>query len=220
MKQSQMQTQQSGGQSQSQSQSQGRVNRLWRPAAIFSFFLSMLALYEPAKDIYREIGVPGYDGLTSTLFASRQHELSEKNAACSATMERAKIEVNATLSITYGVCPNLDVSIGVIPKDLRGYERWLEPNRRDDVAGYREITSALPVRSGEALGQPARTILKTLCLGSNDEQQIKIDRVTNEGGQCYYERINTLSGAIEVREIVPCDSQCGVVSKMFQLEKP
>ena len=197
-----------------QAQQQQSTN-FWKPAAILGFLVALANIYGPVKDIYLEIGVPGYEGLTSTLFASRQHELSEKNATCSETMERVKIEVNPSLSITYGVCSNLDMNIGVVPKDLRGYERWLEPGRRDDVKGYREITLARPALSGEALAQPARTILETKCLGSHDKRRTKIDRVTNEGGQCYYERINTLSGAIEVRQIVPCDSQCEAVSKTF-----
>lgn len=202
-----------------QSQEQQRSTNFWKPAAILSFLLAMANIYGPAKEIYLGLWGVAYEQITLKLAANRQHVLSERNAACFVAMERVKIEVNSNLSITYGACSNMDVNIGVYPKNLRAYEHWLEPNRDDEKKGYQEITSALLSRPREgAPSQPARTVLKTVCQGSHDERRETLDRITNDAGQCYYERVNTLSGTIEVREIVPCDSQCEVVSKTFNLK--
>lgn len=206
-----------------QSQSQTQVNRLWRPAAVGGVLLALTGFYEPVKDLYLKFNNPDYQGVRSVRFAERQLELADKNAACFLEMQRSKIQINQDVAISYGTCPNQNVHIGVYPKNRSAYQRWLEPNLDAEARmsglfsqAFAGFSGALPAASGETpLALPAQTVLKTVCQSWHNAQRTKVDRITNEGGQCYFERVNVLSGVIEVRETVPCDSQCEPTAKKF-----
>lgn len=216
--QAQSQTQDGYGQSQSQ-----RVSRFWRPAAIGGVLLALTGFYEPIKDLYLKFNNPDYRGLRSVRFAARQLELADKNAACFLEMQRSRIQINQDVAISYGACPNQNVHIGVYPKSQAAYQRWLEPNLDAEtrVSGlfpqaFAGFSSALTTPSGETpLVLPAQMALKTICQSWHNTQRTKVDRITNEGGQCYFERVNVLSGVVEVREAVPCDSQCEPMAKKY-----
>lgn len=205
-----------------QSQEQG-VSRFWRPAALGGLVLALTGFYEPVKDIYLKFNNPDYQGVRSVRFAARQLELADRNAACFLEMQRSKVQVGPDLAISYGACPNQNVHVGVYPKNQPAYQRWLEPNRDGEtrVSGlfsqaFAGFAGALPTPAGEApLASPAQTVLKTVCQSWHNTQRTKVDRITNEGGQCYFERVNMLSGVVEVRETVPCDSQCEPMAKKF-----
>ena len=50
---------------------------------------------------------------------------------------------------------------------------------------------------------------KTLCATWHKQHpKEKMVRITSEGSQCYRELINVLSGRVEVREMVPCETKC------------
>ena len=205
---------------QSQQQQQQSIN-FWKPAAIGSILLAMTQLYDPLKDIYLTVYNPEYKGLSSVRLASYQQELNVRNWDCSREMQPGKVQVNENLYLTYGVCPNLNVYIGVYPKNLSAYFGWVEPNRSDEprVSGLfsQAFAVAAPLARPEAAPKlvPAQTTLKTLCQSWHNAQRTKVDRITNDSGQCYYERVNTLSGVVEIRETVPCDSQCEPTAKKF-----
>ena len=217
----QAQTQSQDGYGQSQSQT---VSRFWRPAAIGGVLLALTGFYEPIKDIYLKFYNPDYQGVRSVRFAARQLELADRNAACFLDMQRNKVQVGPDLAMSYGACPNQNVHIGVYPKNQAAYQRWLEPNRDGGEmrvsglfsAAFAATPGALPAPMEPApLALPAQMALKTVCQSWQNAQRTKIDRITEEGGQCYFERVNVVSGVIEVRETVPCDSQCEPVSKKF-----
>jgi hypothetical protein len=218
MQHAQAQSQDGYGQSQSQ-----KVSRFWRPAAIGGVLLALTGFYEPIKDLYLKFYNPDYRGLRSVRFAARQLELADRNAACFLEMQRSKVQINPDLAISYGACPNRNVHIGVYPKNQAAYQRWLEPNLDAEarLAGlfpqaFAGFSGVLPARSGETpLALPAQMALKTVCQNWHNAQRTKIDRITDEGGQCYFERVNVLSGVVEVRETVPCNSQCEAISKTF-----
>ena len=218
MQQAQSQSQDGRGKSQSQS-----VSRFWRPVGIGGVLLALTGFYEPIKDLYLRFYNPDYRGVRSVRFAARQLELADQNAACFLEMQRSRVQVGPDLAISYGACPNQNVHIGVYPKNQSAYQRWLEPNRDTDmrVSGlfsqaFAGFAGAPPAASGEApLLLPAQTVLKTVCQSWHNAQRTKVDRITNEGGQCYFERVNMLSGVVEVREAVPCDSQCEPTAKKF-----
>lgn len=214
-------------QSQAQSQSsddQGEVSRFWRPAALGGIVLSIVGLYDPIKDVYLKVYDPDYQGIVSVPFAEYQLKLADRNAACFLDMKRTRVDVSDTVAISYGSCPNNNVHIGVYPKNRPAYQRWLEPNREGDLAhvagGFfpaafaATFTATEPAGAASAL-TPAQTTLKTICQERPAQDQRRIVRITDEGGQCYFERVNILSGVIEIREPVPCDAQCGATAKSF-----
>lgn len=218
MKQVQMQSQDGYGQSQSQSQ----VNRLWRPAAMGGMLLALTGFYEPVKDIYLKFNNPDYRGVRSVRFAARQLELADQNAACFIEMQRSKVQVTPDLAISYGACPNQNIHIGVYPKNQSAYQRWLEPSVEAEMRisglfpqAFAGFFAAQPSAGRPPLLVPAQTALKTVCQSWHNTQRTKVDRITNEGEQCYFERVNVLSGVVEVRETVPCDSQCEPTAKKF-----
>lgn len=206
---------------QSQSQSQTQVNRLWRPAAFGGIMLSLVGFYEPVKDIYLKFNNPDYRGLRSVRFAARQQELADQNAACFLEMQRGKIQVNDQLAISYGACPNTHVHIGVYPTNRSAYQRWLEPNREGEArmsALFPAAFAAMPALGDGAVSAtaiPAQMQLRTVCQNWANQDRTRIVRITDEAGQCYFERVNVLSGVIEIRENVPCEAQCDAVAQKF-----
>ena len=216
--QAQRQSQDGHGQSQSQT-----VSRFWRPAAIGGVILALTGFYEPIKDIYLRFYNPDYQGVRSVRFAARQLELADRNAACFLEMKRSKIPVGPDLAISYGACPNQNVHIGVYPKNQAAYQRWLEPNRDGEMRVTGLFPQAFAATAGARLNaseqapvaEPAQMALKTICQSWQNPQRTKVDRITDKGGQCYFERINVVSGVVEVRETVPCDAQCEPISKRF-----
>jgi hypothetical protein len=198
------------------------VSRIWRPAAFGGIALSMVGFYEPVKDLYLKVNDPDYQGVRSVRFAERQAELADQNAVCFLEMQRAKVQVNDSLAISYGACPNSHVYVGVYPKGKSAYQRWLEPSQNSEArtaslfpaahAGFVDLAQAITASPSFI---PAQTILKTVCQDWHNSQRTKLVRITEEAGQCYFERVNVLSGVIEVRETVPCDQQCQVAAKTF-----
>jgi hypothetical protein len=214
---------------QSQSQQQG-VN-FWKPAAIGSILLALVQLYEPAKDIYSVWYVPGAKDAEDLRIGEWQNRLAIRNQSCVVDMPRTKVAVNDHLDMMYGICPNDNVLVVIYPKDKSAFQLWMEPNEKltanAQLGGL--MSSAYAAMAGSPSLAPqdidsnapirAQTMVKTVCQGWNNAQRTKIDRITNEGAQCYYERVNTLSGIIEVREVVTCDTNCDAAGKQFNSVK-
>jgi hypothetical protein len=215
MEQSQSQAQAYESQQQSQSQS---VRRFWRPAALTGLAFGLVGFYEPAKDIYTKILDPDYQEVESVALAKQQQRLQQKNLVCAINMTRQAISGEHETTIRYGVCDNHDVLVEVYPLNKPAFQQWMSPeNILSGTAPARtgglfsSAMAATLIRSptADAVIQPAQMQLKTLCQKWQDSaRQVKMIRVTNEGGTCYRERINVLSGRVEIREQVPCDTQC------------
>jgi hypothetical protein len=211
---------------QSQQQQQQGVN-FWKPAAIGTALLALAQLYEPVKDVYHVYFVDGYQNVESVPIAEQQLQLADRNAACFLEMQRSKVQVNDHLDISYGACPNDNVHVVVYPKNRSAFQRWLEPNQEQSggkqagslISSAYAAMAANPAIAGQDANSIASTrvqmVLKTVCQNWHNAQRTKIVRITNEGGQCYFERVNVLSGIVEVRETVPCESQCETVAKKF-----
>jgi hypothetical protein len=214
---------------QTQRQSQGL--NFWKPAAIGSVFLALTQVYEPIKDIYSVYFVDGAKGVESLRIGEWQNKLAIKNQSCVVEMRRTKVKVNEALDMAYGACPNNNVLVVVYPKGRSAYQLWMEPN--EEQAGKAQASSIISSAFAAMAGAPAvagheanpyaptrvQMVLKTLCQNWNNTQRTKLDRITDEGGQCYYERVNTLSGIVEVRETVPCDMKCDAAGKQFSAVK-
>lgn len=212
---------------QSQQQQQRRGINFWKPAAIGSIFLALAQLYDPAKDFYNLYFVDGYQGVGSVQIAEQQLRLADQNAACFLQMQRSKVRVNDRLEVSYGACPNDNVHVVVYPKDRSAFQRWLEPNQ--EQSGGKGTASLISSAYAAMAGSPAvagqdanpdaltrvQTVLKTVCQNWHNPQHTKVNRITNEAGQCFFERVNVLSGIVEVRETVPCDAQCEPTAKKF-----
>lgn len=212
-------------QSQSQSQSQSHSNRVWKSTAFGGVLLSALGFYEPMKDVYLKVYDPDYEGIVSVPFAEHQLKLADRNAECFVEMQRTKVQVSPDVAISYGACANNNVHIGVYPKNKAAYQRWLEPNREEDLA--RVAGGGLfPAFAGFAGSAPApmsvapaltnaQVALRTVCQDRLAQDNRRLVRITDEGGQCYFERVNILSGVIEIREPVACDAQCDVTAQNY-----
>jgi hypothetical protein len=212
----QSQSQAPGGQ-QSQSQS---VRRFWRPAALTGIAFGLIGFYEPAKDIYNQVFDPDYSEVESVALAKQQQRLQQKNLVCAINMSRQAITGEHETTIRYGVCDNHDVLVEVYPQAKPAFQQWMSP---ENILGEKQAAKAAGLFSSaiaatfmrspaaESMTHPAQMQLKTLCQKWQDgTRQVKMIRVTNEGGTCWRERINVLSGRIEIREQVPCETQCDV----------
>lgn len=196
------------------------TGNVWKGTAVGGILLSTISFYEPIKDMYHQIYDPAYAGIVSVPFAEHQFELADKNADCFLSMKRAKVQVTSDIAISYGACSNSNVHIAVYPKGKPAYQRWLEPNRKQDMArvimgsgffstAYAGVAEAMPKPAGtERNFTPVQVELKTMCQEWASEDKQKILRITDEGGQCFFERVNVLSGVVEVREPAQCDALC------------
>lgn len=215
-----------------ESQPQPQRLNFWKPAAIGSVILALTQLYEPAKDIYSVYFVDGLKGVESLRVAEWQNRLAIKNQACVVEMQHAKVKVNDRLNMLYGACPNDDVLVVVYPKGKSAFQLWMEPNTEQAadarVSGLMMSSAFAATAGSPATVRPgadangvtrAQVMVKTACQSWNNAQRTKVDRITDEGGQCYYERVNTLSGIIEIRETVACDMKCDAAGKQFSALK-
>jgi len=204
---------------------QFQQSRAWKPAAFGGILVSAVSLYEPTKDLYLKVFDPDYKGIVSVSMAEHQLRLADKNADCFLNMKRAKVQLSHSVTVSYGACPNQNVHIAVYPKNKPAYQRWLEPNRQRDLTQLGGLFSA--AYAGGVSGRipapnttegsliPAQIELKTMCQEFANEEKKKVLRITDEGGQCYFERVNVLSGVVEVREHAACDAQCKVEAEKY-----
>jgi hypothetical protein len=201
-------------------------NRFWKPAAFGGALFSVVGLYEPVKDLYLKVYDPDYKGVVSVTMAEHQLKLADQNAECFLSMIRSKVQLNDSVSISYGACANNNIHIGVYPRNKPAYQRWIEPNREQDLArlGMGRFFSsayagALGVAGEPAAGSrsiiPAQVELQTVCQQFQDQDKRRVIRITNEGGQCFFERVNILTGVVEVREKSACDAQCPAEAEKY-----
>ena len=198
-------------------QAQTQSSRLWKPAAFGGVLMAAASSYEPAKDLYLKVFDPDYKGVVSVSMAERQLQLADKNVECFLNMQRKKVQLNNDLWISYGACPNANIHIGVYPHNKPAYQRWIEPNRESELATLAGIfpaafagfsgTIPAPAQSQSML-TPAQLELKTICQEFQDQDKRKVVRITDEAGQCFFERVNILTGVVEVREQADCKAQC------------
>lgn len=193
-------------------------SKLWKPAAIGTALLAAANFVQPAYDMYSKFTSPDDWGRVKSMeFARQQQKLQQKNLVCSLNMQRSMVRVD-TANLQYGVCENADVLVTVYPDDKPAYQQWLSPENFVDEAKVASLIGAayaatLPMPplagAGTAAPIPVQMQIKTLCQSWVDKaRQTKLLRVTNEGGKCFRERINVVSGRVEVRENVPCDTKC------------
>ncbi len=203
---------------------QSSSNRIWKGTAFGGIIVSAVGLYEPLKDVYLKIYDPDYKGVISVNMAEHQLNLADKNAECFLEMRRSKVQINKELAISYGACPNNNIHIGVYPRNKPAYQRWIEPNREQDLASLASLfTPAFAGFSGR-VSQPSSVTdpviavqveLTTICQEFQEPDRRRVNRITDEGGQCYFERVNILTGVIEVREKAACDAQCPVEAQKY-----
>jgi hypothetical protein len=167
---------------------------------------------------------PDYKGVVSVTMAEHQLKLADQNAECFLDMRRSKVQLNDGLSMSYGACPNNNIHIGVYPRNKPAYQRWIEPNREQDLARLGGFFTAAYAGvmgvPGEPAAEersviPAQVELQTVCQQFQNEDKRKVIRITNEGGQCFFERVNILTGVVEVREGAACDAQCPVEAEKY-----
>lgn len=199
-------------------QSQSQSGRFWRPAAIAGAIFGIIGFYDPVKDIYAKVFDPDYKEVESVALAKQQQQLQQKNLVCALGMTRRAASADHETTIRYGVCDNNDVLVEVYPKAKPAFQQWISPENILGEARQAKTTGLFPAAYAAALAQtqspgasaiPVQMELKTLCQKWVPEsRQVRMVRVTNEGGKCFRERINVLSGRVEVREQVPCDTKC------------
>jgi hypothetical protein len=202
---------------QQQQQQQQQGQGFWRSAGLAGIVFGVLGFYEPAKDLYARFLDPDYTEVESVTLAKQQQRLQQKNLICAVSMNRHAAEGEHQTSIRYGVCDNNDVLVEVYPVAKPAYQQWVSPENvlvaQTKTSGLFSAAFAGALPGGHAAAQPmttpAQMTLKTLCQSWQDpSRQVRLVRVTNEGGTCYRERINVLSGRVEIREAVPCETGC------------
>ena len=198
--------------------------RMWKGTAVGGILLSCAGFYEPVKDIYLQNFDKDYQGVVSVTMAEHQLRLADKNVECFLDMKRRKVQLSDSLAISYGACPNNNIHIGVYPRDKPAYQRWIEPNREQDLA---RLSSLFPsayagfsgtITAPKTAASPvirAQLELKTVCQEFQEGSKRKVVRITDEGGQCFFERVNILTGVIEVREEAACDAQCPAEAQKY-----
>jgi hypothetical protein len=209
-------------QSQSQSQTQAGGG-FWRPAALAGVVFGIIGFYDPAKDIYAKFFDPDFTEVESVALAKQQQRLQQKNLVCAVSMTRRAAVADPKTTIRYGVCENRDMLVEVYPQGLPAFQQWISPenilsetqNAKSTGLFFSAVFAAALQQSpmANAGDHTAQIELKTLCQKWQDNaRQVRMIRVTNEGGKCFRERINVLSGRVEIREEVPCDTPCDVKS--------
>ena len=199
---------------QEQQQSQG----FWRSAGLAGIIFGLVGFYEPAKDLYAKFFDPDYQEVESVTLARQQQRLQQKNLVCAINMARHAVAGEHQTSLRYGVCDNNDVLVEVYPDAKPAYQQWVSPENIMTAgqaktsglfpAAFAAAISGRPATAG-SMSLPAQMTLKTLCqIWQDSSKQAKMVRVTNEGGTCYRERINVLSGRVEIREQVSCETKC------------
>ncbi len=199
-------------------------NRMWKGTAIGGILLSGAGFYEPVKDIYLQNFDKDYQGVVSVTMAEHQLRLADKNVECFLDMKRRKVQLSDSLAISYGACPNNNIHIGVYPNDKPAYQRWIEPNREQDLARLSSLFPSAYAGFSGTITPPKTAVspviraqieLKTVCQEFQNESKRKVVRITDEGGQCFFERVNILTGVIEVREEAACDAQCPAEAQKY-----
>lgn len=195
------------------------ISRYWKPAALITIVLFLANIYQPAVDLYKVLFDPSWAEVESVALAKQQQRLQQKNLTCFVSMERRTVDIGSG-TMRYGACPNSDVLVEVYPNAKPAFMQWLTP---ENLQGGSKQTNAYGLLSsahaatlvpplGDALSdgvQRTQGMLKTKCAGwSQAHPNVKMVRVTDEGGRCYREVINVLSGRVEVRDQVPCDTKC------------
>jgi hypothetical protein len=205
---------------QSHAQSEGSGG-FWRPAALAGVVFGIIGFYDPAKDIYARFFDPDYNEVESVALAKQQQRLQQKNLLCAINMTRRAAQADPKTTIRYGVCENRDMLVEVYPQGQPAFQQWISPEyvlsdtRTAKSTGlfFSAVFAAASPQSAIASAETrsAQMELKTLCQRwQDDTRQVRMIRVTNEGGKCFRERINVLSGRVEIREEVPCDTPCDV----------
>ncbi len=206
---------------QAHAQSQpSQVNKLWRPAALGAGVLFLANIYQPAADLYKTLFNPNWSEVESVAIAKQQQRLQQKNLMCFINMTRRAVRTKSG-SLRYGSCPNADVLVEVYPENKPAFMQWLTPeNLRDgakEVKASGWFASALAATAVPQMGTKGGSVVqnaqlmetKTLCATWHKQHpKEKMVRITSEGSQCYRELINVLSGRVEVREMVPCETKC------------
>ena len=193
-------------------------SKLWKPAAIGSAFLALANMAQPAYDIYSKTVNPDDWGQVKSMeFARQQQKQQQRNLNCSLNMPRSLVR-SGDVTLQYGVCPNNDVLVAVYPDNKPAYQQWLTPENFIEKASISGLIGkayaamppvSQPKQNTSSATLPVQIQLKTICQDWQDKnKQTKIVRVTNEGGQCFRELINVVSGRVEIREKVTCNTKC------------
>lgn len=204
---------------------QSAGSRALIPAAVSGWILGMVGLYDPAKDLYYKCCVDGFEDVASVQIAEEQQGLWKKNAACFAGMAMKEVNLNHDVRVRTGACPTNDVLVQVYPKNKPAVSKWvsleqISLSQMGSLIGTAYASSVLSTLDLGAQGDDALPVLRiqtqisTVCQGwENPTQPVRLIRVTNEGGKCFKEVTNVLSGRIEYREEAACNAKCDMPVK-------
>lgn len=183
--------------------------------AISGVIFGLVGLYDPIKDIYKQLTDPVYQGVASVQLADIQKQLWVKNSTCIASLVMQESVLSDDVTVRAGACPNRDVLVQIYPKNSPAISNWISlaaGNPTKAAGGLFPAMAASLSRSGEGAEPatiPVQMRISTVCQGWADpERKSKLIRVVNENGKCFKEITNVYSGRVEFREEVPCATQC------------
>mgnify|MGYP000148726741 CR=1 FL=1 len=142
--------------------------------------------------------------------AEEQRRLWEKNFDCTAQLSYQEVQTQEKVLVKVGTCPSGDVLINaVLPDENKQVFQWVSIDRL-------KTTAALDRLLGQAYAQ---TVSRSMVLAQAPTAQVqcqewldaartRLTRVVNEGGRCFREDIEVLSGKVGARAEVACDAKC------------
>ena len=93
--------------------------------AISGVIFGLVGLYDPIKDLYKQLTDPVYEGVASVQLADMQKQLWVKNSACIDTLGMQEAILDNDITVRAGACPNRDVLVQIYPKNSPAISNWI-----------------------------------------------------------------------------------------------
>lgn len=186
--------------------------RPWRSITFYSTFLVAIAGAVPTGlDLLKayQFGV-SYSDVNR---ASEQQKLWEKNFQCTANLKYQEVKTQENVLVKVGACNTGDVLINaVIPEKNKRVVQWVSLEKLASSASLFPVINsahaqAVPHSLDVQLAQAPITG-KVQCQEWVGNTRTKLQRIVDEGGKCFVENIDVLTGKVSDRKEVPCDTKC------------
>lgn len=142
--------------------------------------------------------------------AEEQRRLWEKNFDCTAQLSYQEVQTQEQVLVKVGTCPSGDVLINaVLPNENKQVFQWVSIDRLKTTASMRSlIGKAYAETAPFAVKLAQAPVAQVQCQEWTDDGRTRLMRIVNEGGRCFREDIEVLSGKIGARQEVACDTKC------------
>jgi hypothetical protein len=142
--------------------------------------------------------------------AEEQRRLWEKNFDCTAQLSYQEVQTQEKVLVKVGTCPSGDVLINaILPDENKQVFQWVSIDRLKTTAALdRLLGRAYAQTVSRAMVLAQAPTAQVQCQEWLDAARTRLTRIVNEGGKCFREDIEVLSGKVGVRAEVACDAKC------------